>query len=104
MLNIYLSDSVKMCYAILESRQQKELFLEKIFFVTFERYKIMYVTHLMLQLCPIPLVKGSMAPKRINQGLLLYNIFAKDFDVNKLFFRIFLPSQSTLFFWHGRSP
>ena len=71
MLNIYLSDSVKMCYAILESRQQKELFLEKIFFVTFERYKIMYVTHLMLQLCPIPLVKGSMAPKRINQGLLL---------------------------------
>ena len=31
MLNIYLSDSVKMCYAILESRQQKELFLEKIF-------------------------------------------------------------------------
>ena len=32
----------------------------------------MYVTHLMLQLCPIPLAKGSMIPKRISLGLVLY--------------------------------
>ena len=35
----------------------------------------MYVTHLMLQLCPIPLAKGSMVPKRINQGLVLYKLY-----------------------------
>ena len=66
----------------------KRTVLGKNIFCYFRKLQ-MYVTHLMLQLCPIPLVKGSMAPKRINQGLLLYNIFA-----NNYFYIIYSPRIS----------
>ena len=74
----------------------------------------------MLQLCPIPLAKGSMAPKRITQGLVLYNTGRGRSKLSTIFdFELILPRISIWinffvgFFYllkvlpflkHGRSP